>query len=339
MMSEAALVVEHLIERLTHLWPESAPHRLLIACSGGPDSVALVHLCHQAGNSFFEQIAIAHFNHRLRGEEAEEDQRFVINLAHRIGVPCFSGQWHPLRRESLPHHDRNLQAAARRARYDFLLQVAREEGYPVIATAHQREDQIETILLNLERGGGDGAWLGIRDRIRMQEIWILRPLLETPKLSLIGYLELGKHLYRIDTSNLTGKYRRNRLRHEIQDKGMTEKEILELLEKRQKRIEEEQYWLQVLDGKRKEFFTGPESLVLPRAFLHSLPEKGRFFCLRKLLGELVAKGEGWYPVRRAPLCVLFGWLDAGKQGTLYLPGGICAELQERTLRLSKPAAS
>lgn len=337
-MSKEALV-EHLAWRLASLWPANLPRKLLIACSGGPDSAALAHLCCQAGDSCLDQVALAHFNHGLRGDESDQDQIFVEDLSRRLGVPCYAGKWTPLPRESLPHQDRNPQAAARKARYDFLLETARQEDYPVLATAHQREDQIETLLLNFERGGGDGAWLGIRDRIRMQGVWVLRPLLETSRQSLLDYLAAERLPYRIDSSNLTGKYRRNRLRAEIGEKIKTESSYQALLQKRQERIQEEQGWLRLLDEGRKGFLSSPGSLVLPRSFLEALPEDGRFFCLRELLRDLRPAAAGWYPVRRAPLRILFTWLDNGKKGTLCLPGGIRAELRERTLRFSLSAGS
>lgn len=320
---------------LEQLWPEGASRRLLLAASGGPDSTALAWLCHNLLGECLEGLVLAHFHHHLRGEEADEDEAFVRALALMLKAPYRRGDWvrHP--DERLPREDRNLQAGARHARYAFLVQTALELGIPVVATGHQRDDQIETILLNLARGGGDGAYRGIRERLPRKGVWILRPLLPFARADLRSYLDRAGHGYRIDSSNASAKYTRNRLRLErIPIQAEADPDFPQgLLERHARARHAESLAREALVALRARGLRESGRWVLPRNSFG--PEHGetRFLCLRELLRELLPEDTGWYPIRRAPLRRLFALLDSGGQGVVNLPKGIRAEVRERTLVL------
>ena len=129
-----------------------AKRPLVVAVSGGPDSMALLQglleLRHEGG----APLIAAHFNHRLRGLESEGDARFVADACRERGIECVSGTGdiHQLRRAS----GLSPEAAARRLRYDFLGHVVADHGAQAVATGHTMHDQAETVLLNATRGSG-----------------------------------------------------------------------------------------------------------------------------------------------------------------------------------------
>jgi tRNA(Ile)-lysidine synthetase-like protein len=327
----------HCLERL---WPAGVPRRLLVALSGGADSTALAWLCHASVPSSLEQFAIAHFNHHLRGPESDEDEGFACALACEMGVEYRTGDWDSSRRRGLERPDRNLQAAARKARYEFLRQAARDLGCTVLATAHHRDDQIETLLLNLERGGGDGAWLGIREVASREGLILIRPLLAFAKRALEDYLDQLGHSFREDSSNHSMKYRRNRLRAE-EIPALAEENgdlVSNLLGQHQLARQVEAATLIGL-GEIKELgvFTPTSSggaWILPRQPFETMANPARFYCLREILREVAGVQEGWYPVRRRSLEALFSLLDAGKTGVVNLPKGIRIALAGTTIKIA-----
>jgi tRNA(Ile)-lysidine synthetase-like protein len=293
-----------------------------------------VWLCHAILTSF-DTIVIGHFHHHLRGAEADQDEAFVSSLAAELGLPFRRGDWKRPSRETLERPDRNLQAAARKARYEFLTSVAREMDLPVIATAHQRDDQTETILLNLERGGRSGAWMGIREVLRRGGSSIIRPLLSFSKEELEGYLLHHHHAYRVDSSNRSTKYRRNQIRREVIPAIQEEEpgRIAQLLVKHEQVLSEEQEWLGLLDRIRSAGVRMGNGWMLPREPFDRMSEDGRFFCVRELGREMI-QVEGWFPVRRQSFNQLNQMLIAGEKGSVNFPKGIRVELREKVIVLS-----
>jgi tRNA(Ile)-lysidine synthase len=284
-----------------------------------------------------ESMAIAHFHHHLRPVEADEEEASVRALAERLGVPYRRGDWTRPGREDLPHSDRNLQAAARRARYEFLLTTAKEMDIPVVVTAHHRDDQVETIFFNLSRGGGTGAWQGIRPAIQRQGVWILRPLLAFSREDLLAYLSRLGESHREDSSNLSRKYSRNRIRHELLPEAVSHGPGLleDLLARNASAQSEEAKWLEVLESVKAESLRRGDVWTLPRKRFDLMPEEGCFYCLRRLLWEISGAGEGWYPVRRKSLTALLGLLKSGGEGEVTLPGRVRVRLRGATLVLQK----
>lgn len=184
--------------------------RVAAAISGGPDSVALAHVLNElqrAGE--FTLAGLAHFNHRLRGDAAEADERFCRDVAAAIGVPievesgdigALAGEW-----------GLSIEAAGRRARYGFFARAAERLAADRIAVGHTRNDQAETFLLRLLRGAGPRGLGGIHPRAGA----IVRPLLDATRADVIAYLAEGRLAWREDASNADVSIPRNRVRHEL----------------------------------------------------------------------------------------------------------------------------
>ena len=183
--------------------------RGVIAVSGGADSVALMRAL---GDSAPGDVVIAHLNHCLRGRESEEDANFVAQLCPRL-----PHQIETLDIAALAKADGdNLEAAARRARYDFLARVARETQASWVATGHTLDDQAETVLHRLIRGSGLRGLRGIAAKRELAAgVALLRPMLSVSRTAVIAYLQTIGQPWREDTTNRDPAFTRNRIRHEV----------------------------------------------------------------------------------------------------------------------------
>ena len=181
-----------------------------MALSGGPDSVALLHVLRTLERRGELMVAAAaHFNHQLRGAEAVEDEAFCRGLTAAEGVPFLAGRADvaALARES----GRSVEDAARRARYAWLEAAAAEVGADAIAVGHSQDDQAETFLLRLIRGAGPAGLAGIRPRSGL----VIRPLLDIPRAELRTYATEHALPFRDDSSNADVRIPRNRIRLEL----------------------------------------------------------------------------------------------------------------------------
>jgi len=178
---------------------------VLLAVSGGVDSVVLAHLFHQAGIAF----GIAHCNFNLRGEESDADEYFVQQLAKKYEVPCYVKHFQTER--AAKTHNESIQMAARRLRYDWLEDIRQQKGYEFIGVAHHNNDAIETLLLNLTKGCGIRGLHGILPKQQK----VVRPLLFAAKGTILDYAKAHQIDYREDSSNTDTKYTRNALRHQV----------------------------------------------------------------------------------------------------------------------------
>lgn len=185
--------------------------RILIAVSGGPDSVALLSVLVSLAPAWNLTLRVAHINHGLRGEEAEADARFVSALCERIGVTC------RCERVDLSGPDgrqkgRSLQESAREARYATLRRLAETWGANKVALGHTADDQAETLVMWMLRGSGTAGLAGMpaaRDSL------FIRPLLDSSRADILAYLEAEGMAYRTDSSNAKPLYLRNRVRHQV----------------------------------------------------------------------------------------------------------------------------
>jgi tRNA(Ile)-lysidine synthase len=186
--------------------------RVLLAVSGGADSMALLHAMSRVAPVARLALAVAHLDHGLRGDESAADAEFVRAAASGLGLPAVVGALRVARRRG-----ESLETAARRVRYAFLAKAAVDLECTRIATGHTANDQAETVLLRLLRGAGPAGLSAVRARrgVAGADFEIIRPLLECSRAEVLAYLaEIGAS-YRADSSNASLEPLRNRVRHEI----------------------------------------------------------------------------------------------------------------------------
>jgi tRNA(Ile)-lysidine synthase len=182
--------------------------KVLVALSGGPDSVALFHALNFIAPQFGFSVAAAHINHGLR-KKAGQDRRFCVELCKLHGVQLHS----KVIDIAALAKKRNLgiEECGRIVRYGYFEELCAKNGYNKIATGHTSDDCAETFLMNLIRGANLGGLSGIM----IKRARIIRPLLECGKSELLAFLKQNGLSYRIDESNQGFKYRRNLIRHKI----------------------------------------------------------------------------------------------------------------------------
>lgn len=190
-------------EHLKVTFPHLIKQPLLIAISGGLDSVVLTHLLHQLGYN----IALAHCNFNLRVGESDGDEQFIKQLAHDLQL-----ELHLAHFETAAYAQQkgvSIQMAARELRYDFFSQVCKTNSYDYVLTAHHLDDQLETFLINLNRGSGLQGLQGIP---QVNDL-ILRPLLPFSREQIKNFAIHNAIKWREDSSNSSHKYQRNELRN------------------------------------------------------------------------------------------------------------------------------
>ena len=197
-------IAEQLNRNLYELCGYEAGQNILAACSGGADSVALVHALHECGIPF----SVAHVNYNLRGEESKGDEKYISELCARLQVPLYIKQ---TSRTEIDSVSQNLQNAARILRYNFFQSIADAEQITFIATAHHTDDQLETVLMNFLRGTGINGLSGMK----FKDGKIIRPLLNLSSADLRNYLQEKNVEWREDSSNNTDDYLRNRIRRHL----------------------------------------------------------------------------------------------------------------------------
>ena len=188
--------------------------RLVVAVSGGADSVALLHLLLEAGH---ENLVVTHFNHRLRGKASDGDASFVKKLAAKLDLPFEGGS------ADVKTHAKkqklSIETAAREERYRFLSSAAKKHKADVLVLAHHADDQVETCLFNFLRGSGIAGLSGMKPHSKRtvdgMDLELFRPLLSIPKAGLLGYLKSGKIRFREDNTNAVAKASRNKLRLKV----------------------------------------------------------------------------------------------------------------------------
>jgi tRNA(Ile)-lysidine synthase len=206
-----------LLEKVkTHIDQEKLFDRgdaIVVAVSGGPDSVALLHILFLLSERYGWKLSVAHVNHQFRGEESDAEAIFVANLAKQWGLPCEIGKI------DVPAyiHETSLngQAAAREKRYEFLHAVADQYSAQRIALAHHADDQAETLLMRLIRGTGPSGLTGIPERRREKKVELIRPFLRIYKSEIENHCLQYELAYCQDSSNELRKYFRNQVRLDI----------------------------------------------------------------------------------------------------------------------------
>ena len=191
--------------QLNQNFPFLKEKKLLLAVSGGIDSMVLVYLLHELKYNF----AVAHCNFQLRNTESNEDESFVISECEKLKVPFFTVKFDT--KKFAEDYKLSIQLAARKLRYDWFYEISEKENYDYILTAHHLDDSLETFLINFTRGTGLEGLTGIP----AQNDKIIRPLLPFSRREIEDFAHENKIKWREDSSNASDKYLRNKLRHDV----------------------------------------------------------------------------------------------------------------------------
>jgi tRNA(Ile)-lysidine synthase len=179
--------------------------KLLIAISGGIDSVVLTHLL----SVLNFDISLAHCNFNLRGKESDLDEEFVIQLGEKLNLNLF--KIHFKTEEIAKSNKQSTQVAARELRYNWFQKIIEQNSFDYVLTAHHADDNLETFLINLTRGSGLDGFTGIPEKNSN----IIRPLLIFSRETILAYAKNNDIDWREDKSNSSTKYIRNKIRHKI----------------------------------------------------------------------------------------------------------------------------
>jgi tRNA(Ile)-lysidine synthase len=207
------ILVEHVLQTAEGqgLW---SPHdTIIVAVSGGPDSVALLHVMHKISHDHIPlNLICAHVHHGFR-VESDDEAVMVQEMAEGLGIPFV------MEAINVPAYmkesGKGAEEAARDKRYEFLLKIAKKNAASSIALGHHADDQAETVLLHLLRGSGPSGLVGMKFKRNIKNVELIRPFLRIYKTDLVDVCESEKFRYAIDRSNLQTKYRRNAIRLDI----------------------------------------------------------------------------------------------------------------------------
>lgn len=195
-----------------NLFPENS--RILVACSGGPDSMALLHLLQDIAmhrHTTYE-VGVAIVDHCIRPESKDE----VLWLQHQVeelGLPFYSTTFDVPR--LCKERKQSEETIGRQVRYQWLNEIAQSEGYDYISVAHHKDDQAESILAHIIRGSGLNGLTGMSVVQSEYAIPVVRPLLDVTKEDLLAYIGTKHISYCVDSTNEDVRYQRNRIRHRI----------------------------------------------------------------------------------------------------------------------------
>jgi tRNA(Ile)-lysidine synthase len=290
-----------------------AGERVLVGVSGGADSVALLLVLKELGY----EPGVGHLNHGLRGDESDEDERFVSNLASVLGLPFFSS------RITIRPEDGNLEASGRTARRAFFSSVCKSEGFRKVAIAHTRDDRIETFLLHLLRGAG------LEGIVSMSPVSgsILRPLIESSHEEIQRFLTVSAQPWRMDVSNLDLAFARNRLRHEVipQLEGFFNPKLRETISRTIELLQSEDAWMQQIASNWV-----ADNLIQTKGEVSvnaaALRETPLALCRRAIRTLLRKAGSDLRDITFDRIEAVRSLLDDGKSGkTVQIPGRFVAE--------------
>jgi tRNA(Ile)-lysidine synthase len=190
--------------------------KILVAVSGGLDSMTLLHAFHLLARKWRWKIVVAHFNHKLRGRGSDADERLVRKTAAGLALPFIAGSADvkQFARES----KLSVEMAARKLRHEFLAQIAAGRKISIIALAHHADDQVELFFLRVFRGAGGAGLAGMKWRSPSPvnpRIALVRPLLGCSKTELLAFARANQIQFREDATNGSNDFLRNRIRNEL----------------------------------------------------------------------------------------------------------------------------
>ena len=216
-------------------FPALADQKILIACSGGLDSIVLLHLLQKIGLT----LGVAHCNFKLRGDHSDADLSFIETIAGNLGVPVFTTVFDT--KTYAKTQGVSTQVAARELRYEWFYSTARANGYDRIATGHHADDDLETFFINLSRVTGLRGLTGITSNTEQ----LIRPLLPFSRAQIMQFAKKEGLFWREDSSNSTRDYLRNKLRLDVIPafKGVN-KTVLQNFKQTQQHLKESQALLE-----------------------------------------------------------------------------------------------
>jgi len=297
--------------------------RVIVAVSGGPDSVCLVHVLRELG---IQVVGVAHVNHKLRGEASEEDQRFVSALARALGLAfypidgvCDGG---------------NLEQSARRVRREFFHHLIQRGLGDRVALGHTRDDQAETVLFRMLRGSGLAGLAGI---LPVTAEGLFRPLLGVTRHEVEAYLRQREIRWREDASNRDAKFARNRIRHQLlpslkQDWNPRLDEALAQMA--DLAYEEERWWASEVARYAKQLLViSPGAVEVPASELAKLPRS----LARRLVRHAIREAKG--SLRGVEFSHIEGVLELPEAGVRAELPGIHAIRSFDWVRLEVPGST
>lgn len=228
--------------------------KLLIACSGGVDSMALLSFFHQFQHYFQIEIAVVHVDHMLRGEVSAQDRQFVEQFCTEQELPIYSSAIPIANLNEL--EGGNLQALCRRERYQFFEQVMQNNSFTKLVTAHHADDQLESMLMALTKASSLNGLKGILPKRSQAHYFVIRPFLAVTKAEIGEYLHSKGVTYREDASNAKDTYTRNRFRHHIvpllkQENALVSQHAVQLS---QQLVEDDLFLMQLAEQRFSQLF-------------------------------------------------------------------------------------
>lgn len=310
---------------------------VVVACSGGPDSMCLLHALHRLRRLFRIRVSVFHFDHRLR-PGSDRDAAYVARQARQLGLP-----YRGVEASGRPPVGASVEAWARLARYAALSQAAGELGAGRVALGHTVDDQAETVLLGLARGGGLDAVAGMPAVTSIPPLGVVgvRPLIEITGAETRAFCRALRLRPRSDPTNRDPRFLRNRIRLEVLPalEAALERNLRATLARTADLVRGDAVYLEALASEAAARITGvgEEEVRLDAAGLSALPRPIGARVARAALRVAAAMGGEWEPEAASPH--VLGVLDLASGGggrRLDLPGDLVAERVKGYVRISSP---
>ena len=325
--------------------------KLVVGVSGGADSSTLLYSLNRLRSSCNIDLHVSHLNHDFRGEEADEDARFVQAVAHELGLPVTVEKRDPIAYQR-ERQISSFEQGAREMRYEFMARVANQVGAPAVAVGHTSDDLAETVLLHIMRGAGLHGIRGMTETAPwpwptgLDAPVLLRPLLDVSKAETVEYCsELGRP-YRQDSGNLMFRFTRNRVRRQLMPllaeeynprvrDALVRLSHTASLDLAYMEGELERVWPELLTPgiEATEIASGFNIVTLRRQAFNGLHLALRRLALRR--AYVVVKGDSRRLLENHLLAMTELTSSDRTTGTLNLPGGIFLRLSDTEVSLEK----
>lgn len=294
--------------------------KVLVALSGGPDSICLLHILYTLKEEFGFSIGAAHVNHLLRGEDSECDERYVMRICEDLGIKL------DIERIDIDRisKERGIshEMAGREERYAFFDRVKKSKGYTKVAVAHNANDQVETVMMRMMRGTGLEGLCGIRVK---RDGYVIRPILCLKRNEIEEYCNLSSLKPRLDKSNLEKVYARNRVRLDIIPymKEHFNEDIIESVNRMVNILQKDNEFIEgYVTNIFEEYCNFDKDSMVIKNELFSLNEAIVTRCIKR---ALIVYSEKHINFEMKHIYDLIELVELGTNRKLYLPNGIIAE--------------